>query len=107
MDLKNLWERDLKNLNKVTPDIWDKFKAKCKSLMIFHSKRLNQIKFQKYKNLQSKFCKLSNLSKDNPGIYDKEITKCDIKLDNFYKNLNEGSKIRSRVKSLISLESGA
>ena len=94
-DLKALCERELKSLEIITSEMWDSFKLKCKEVIQFHSKRLNQIRFVKYKTLQNKLKKLEILKKSNS-----EIQNCEIEINKFFDTFHDGCKVRSKVKSL-------
>ena len=77
-DLKALWERELKSLETINSKIWDSFKLKCKNLIQIHSKRLNQIKFVKYRALHNKLRNLKMLNKQNSGTLEDEIQNCEV-----------------------------
>ena len=95
-DLKALWERELKSLEIIASEMWDSFKLKCKEVILFHSKRLNQIRFVKYKTLQNKLRNLKILNTSNL----EEIQNCEIEINKFFDTFHHGCKIRSKVKSL-------
>ena len=95
-----MWENSLKDSQVISSDVWDRFKSKCKQVIQIHSKRLNIIKFQKYKDLHKDFVKLKNMNRASPGQYDNEIQNCQIKMNNFCELYNEGCKVRAKVKQL-------
>ena len=99
-DIFRLWERELKSLDVISSETWDGFKLKCKQIIQFHSRRLNDIKFQKYKTLHRKFLKLRQLNKNNPGVCESELQCCELEINNFFKEYNDGCKIRAKIKKL-------
>lgn len=97
-DIEALWENSHKAIK--TPDQWDLFKAKIKSIIINHSCRIAKIKRDRMKLLKSELSYRLSFPSDDPETENALVQQLQAQIQAILSEKIEGQRIRAKITNV-------